>query len=67
MIEGSAAGLQLALSRTSSNVRYSVAVGCKADIEQAASKMLDLRVHGSSSMSALHLPLIKKFLQRRSK
>jgi hypothetical protein len=23
-------------------VRYSVAVGCKADIEQAASKMLDL-------------------------
>jgi hypothetical protein len=25
-----------------SYVRYSVAVGCKADIEQAASKMLDL-------------------------
>jgi hypothetical protein len=27
------------------NVRYSVAVECKADIEQAASKMLDLCVH----------------------
>jgi hypothetical protein len=29
-------------TRTFRNVRYSVAVGCKADIEQAASKMLDL-------------------------
>jgi hypothetical protein len=28
-------------TRTFRNVRYSVAVGCKADIEQAASKMLD--------------------------
>jgi hypothetical protein len=32
-------------TRTFRNVRYSVAVGCKAGIEQAASKMLDLRVH----------------------
>jgi hypothetical protein len=29
-------------TQTFRNVRYSVAVGCKADIEQAASKMLDL-------------------------
>ena len=29
-------------TRTFRNVRYSVAVGVKADIEQAASKMLDL-------------------------
>ena len=28
-------------TRTFRNVRYSVDVGCKADIEQAASKMLD--------------------------
>ena len=30
-------------TRTFRNVRYSVAVGCKADIEQAASKMLEQR------------------------
>jgi hypothetical protein len=29
-------------TRTFRNVRYLVAVGCKADIEQAASKMPDL-------------------------
>jgi hypothetical protein len=29
-------------SRTFRNVRYSVAVGCKADIERAAFKMFDL-------------------------
>jgi hypothetical protein len=29
-------------TRTFRNVRYLVAVGCKADIEQAASKILDL-------------------------
>jgi hypothetical protein len=29
-------------TRTFRNVRYLVAVGCKADIEQAASKVLDL-------------------------
>ena len=39
-------------TRTFRNVRYSVAVGCKADIEQAASKVLNFAEPVKASASA---------------